>query len=339
MNDKLKPLIGLVLGFLIFSANTFAQINCDGRQLFSEKSCAGDAVAKEELELVRIINDYRQANDLPALSLSEPLSIVANRRLIDLKLNVKKLTHSWSNCVYDIKDEATWTCVLDAPQKIGVNYRGKGYENLFRNLYAPATPALALEAWKKSPLHNALILNSNVFEKLNFDGIGVALDGQYAAIWIGAPETIQPPESKGLGIGFEKAVAGLTNVVAIRRTATTVDSEKWSGISKDRSVALEVYGKPEDIMEATISISIRLEKDLTLSERNRNLLHVFINNLVPGWTERDKWTADTLKTLVRKEKSSLTLVKDGRAIEMSLSKGNTVKLRVSPHNKQIIQQF
>src|SRR5215212_9101487 len=107
-----------------------AQKTCDGKQLFTEKTCAGDTLDTKEKELFRLINEYRAQNRLAPLVLSDALSIVANRHLLDLNINIKYLTHGWSNCAYDSKNQSTWNCVSNAPKMLGVNYAGNGYENL-----------------------------------------------------------------------------------------------------------------------------------------------------------------------------------------------------------------
>lgn len=46
---------------------------------------------------------------------------------------------------------------------------------------------LALDAWKKSDLHNSIILNLGMFEKMQWDEVGIAIDGEYASLWFGHP--------------------------------------------------------------------------------------------------------------------------------------------------------
>ncbi|HLM03237.1 MAG TPA: CAP domain-containing protein, partial [Pyrinomonadaceae bacterium] len=139
---KRKVLIFVFGCLLIFSLAqaSAAQKTCDGKQLFTEKNCAGDTLDTREKELFRLINEYRAQNRLPALVLSDALSVVANRHLLDLNINLRQLTHGWSNCPYDIKNESTWKCILNAPRMLGVKYDGNGYENLYRNHGSAATP-------------------------------------------------------------------------------------------------------------------------------------------------------------------------------------------------------
>jgi uncharacterized protein YkwD len=341
-NKVLIFVFGISALFFLHQTN-YAQKICDGKQLFSEKNCAGDALDAREKELFHLINEYRAQNKLPALVLSDDLSIVANRHLLDLNINVKSLTHGWSNCQYDIKNESTWDCVLKAPKRLGVNYQGNGYENLYRNFSAVATPALALEAWKKSTLHNSLILNLEAFKDLKWEGIGIAISSNYAAIWVGAKEIVltarEGKDSKGLGITFESAIDGLNKFVSFEKVSTIDTSNKWTGRSSDKTISLEIFGRQEEIAEAAVALNIKLEKNLTIDERNRNLLYTFLNNLIPNWSGREVWCNGALSNLFRDRKITQQSPVGDRFIVMSLSADNTLSVRVKPYNKSTIVQF
>ena len=84
-----------------------AQTNCTGSQILQAANCNGDDASSEEMSLLELVNMYRVANGQSELRLSKPLSMVANRRMLDLKQNLKFLTHSWSNCKYEINDQKT----------------------------------------------------------------------------------------------------------------------------------------------------------------------------------------------------------------------------------------
>lgn len=329
-----------LLAVFFFQQASLAQKTCDGKQLFSEKACAGDALDAREKELFRLINEYRAENKLPALVLSDALSIVANRHLLDLNINIKSLTHGWSNCPYDIKNQATWRCVLDAPKMLGVKYDGNGYENLYRNHSSAATPQFALEAWKKSELHNALILNENIFKDLKWDGIGIAISSNYAAIWVGAKEVIgNTQQSKGLGITFESVVAGLTKIVPVQVVSSTTTTDKWAGASADKTIRFEIFGRKEDIAEAAVALSIKLEKNFVLSDRNKTVLSTFLNNLVPNWSQRESWSDTALKNLINDRKVIQSSPIGNRFVEMTLSADNTLSVRVKPNNKSAVLQY
>ncbi len=243
----------LLSGMLFICAQCVsAQTNCSGTVLFTEKKCVGDEISPAEKELYRIINEYRAQNNKPPVALSEPLSLVANRHILDLTINVKYLTHGWSNCAYDLKNKAAGNCLFESPQRLNAGYAGQGFDNLYRNLSGTATPALALEAWKKSLMHNNLMLNLDVWKDVKYDAFGIAVSGNYAAIWFGSNESqhVNPgQEIKGLGISFGKLVEGLTSVLSIGKESSLADSEKWVGRSADNSIKLEIFGQERDITE------------------------------------------------------------------------------------------
>ena len=129
--------------------NIYSQSKCKGNQIFVEKACAGDDISSSERILFDLVNKYRQANGRPEIRLSKPLSMVANRRMLDLGQNLKTLTHSWSNCPYDINVQKTWGCVLDAPKKFGSGFNGQGYETLYRTETGCGNPGIGFRCLEK----------------------------------------------------------------------------------------------------------------------------------------------------------------------------------------------
>ena len=331
-----------ILGiFLVFSQSLSAQINCNGILVMTEKKCAGDEISTEEKELFKIINDYRIANKLPPIELSESLSVVANRHLIDLNINVKFFTHGWSNCPFDLKDEKTWDCVFNAPQRLKTDYQGNGYENLFHNLNGSVTPQLALEAWKKSRPHNNLILNLEIWNDTVFDAFGIAINGNYAAMWFGSDEgkKIVAKQTKGLGVSFDKAVQGLSSVLSIVKDSSLIESEKWVGKSADKSVTLEIYGRQEDISETTMAFSIKLEKNLQLSAKNKAILSTFLSNLIGKWAERETWIDAILSDLSKNRKAVRAVNIQNKTIEVKINAQNNLTVLVKPSDKPKAREF
>lgn len=327
---------------LICVHSLFAQINCTNVTLFTEKQCIGDEVSQQEKELFQIINEYRAQNKLPPIILSDSLSLVANRHLLDLTINLKYLTHGWSNCPYDIKDDKTWNCVFESPQRLNSNYQGQGYENLYRNLGGNATPALALEAWKKSPMHNNLILNLDIWKDTKFDAFGLAISGNYAAIWFGSKGDQQlnlGKEIKGLGVTFEKLVDGLTNVLSIEKESTLAESEKWIGQSADKSILLEIYGREKDISETTMAFSVKLGKKSQLSPQNRTVLSRFLKNLAEDWTLREKWIDIVLLKLSKLPKSTQTVDVGNKTILVKINATNYLTFFVEPNKKPVAKEL
>ena len=54
------------------------------------------------------------------------LSLVANRHVRDLAMNIGRLTHDWSNCAMTDSN-----CMWKAPQRLGTSYPGNGFENAY----------------------------------------------------------------------------------------------------------------------------------------------------------------------------------------------------------------
>lgn len=341
MHGKFAVLIFLFVVSTIFSPTIFGQANCEGNKIFTENICSGDEVNQPEKELFRIVNEYRVQNNLPPIALSESLSIIANRHLLDIIQNLKILTHGWSNCPYDLKNKDTWDCVFESPKRFKVNYKGKGFENLYRINGGQVTPSATLEAWKNSPLHNALILNLNSWKDTKFDAFGLAIDGQYAALWFGSSSGIKDGlknlQTSGLGVTFERAVAGLTEVVSIKKASSTAVSEQWTGTSPDKSVLLEVAGTQEDVSQATISIKIRLESKTQISAKNRRILGVFLKNLASEWKERDEWTDAAIKNLQSNPKIPQTTIQGNKIITMGVEAQNYLSITVKP--KPVAKEF
>ena len=178
----------MTLGFLstafLFSSNVLAATDCDNQQILKLDSCIGDTVDTEETTLFNLINEYRVEKGLSTISLSPALSLVANRHVMDLQKNSGSLTHSWSNCAYDSSDKSTYTCMWEAPQRLGTSYTGNGYENAYSTT-GSATAVGALTSWKQSTAHNEVILNQSIWKDVNWNALGVGIYQGYAVIWFG----------------------------------------------------------------------------------------------------------------------------------------------------------
>lgn len=343
MKGKIAIFIFLLIIVFSYCKISFAQINCDGKKLFTEEKCNGDEIDAAERELYRIVNEYRLQNNLPAVPISDSLSVLANRHLLDIVFNLKNLTHSWSNCPFDIKDSNTWNCVFDSPKRLKIKYKGKGFENLYRTTDSNVSPFLALEAWKKSPSHRGLILNSDNWKETKFNAIGIAIYGQYAAVWFGSAEEtdndFKNQKQLGLGITFDKAVDGLTEIISIRKASSTIDSEQWQGSSADNSVLLEVIGIQAEVSQATISIRIKLEKNARISLRNRGILNIFIKNIAADWKERETWLNTSIKKVQLNPKSSEIINIANKTFIVSVDSQNYLSITAKPFEKPVAKEI
>lgn len=330
------PIIGSLF-ILLFAFSSFAQNQCSGEQLFTQKNCAGDEISSEEQQLVNLINQYRKENKISEIPISKSLSALANRHLLDLQINVKYLTHGWSNCPYDIRNKETWNCVMEAPKRLNIDFNGIGFENLYRNLNANATPILALEGWKKSPLHNSLILNLENWNSQSWEAIGVSIRGQFAAIWVGTSNSNKQiadyKAPKGMGLSFQDVIKNLSNVVSIQKTSTVLENDKWVGSSRDKSIILELYGETRDISEANLSLKVKLETQNQLTARNKNLVLIYLNNIFSSTDDAEKWFDTNFAKVLQNKSSTQSFVKNNKLMEIRIDRNNYLILNAKPYRK------
>ncbi len=157
-------------------------------------------LAPEETELARLINEYRASFGLPPVPLSKSLTLVAKAHVLDLSRNnpAQKVDgsgracslHSWSadgdwTPVCYTRDHASAREMWNKPRQLTHNaYTGNGFENAYWNARG-ASPRLALRGWRRSPSHNAVILEQGVWKGANWPAMGVAIEGNYAVVWFG----------------------------------------------------------------------------------------------------------------------------------------------------------
>ena len=143
-----------------------------------------DKLNAEEVNLYRLINEYRAANGLAPIAASKSLSTVANRHVLDLQENIGSITHGWSDAEYDSSDSSTWPAMWEAPQRLNTAYTDSGFENAFYSSVG-ATAADAFRSWTQSESHNAVILNQGVWANNEWNALGVGIYGDYAVMWVG----------------------------------------------------------------------------------------------------------------------------------------------------------
>lgn len=159
----------------------------------------GQCLSHEEAELVRLTNEYRVQNGLTALPASKWLSATAQWHIWDRINNPGAVggacnTHSWSNFppvgvtwqgMCYTGDHAQAAQMWGKPRQISVNvYVGNGYE-LAADTGGTQTAQQALNQWKGSPSHNAVILQQGQWAGVNFRGMGTGIGAGYAVLWFG----------------------------------------------------------------------------------------------------------------------------------------------------------
>lgn len=181
-----RVLAALASVSLFYGSPSLAQGECDARQILMPVRCNGDALDNAERRLAFLINEYRAQNGLPAIALSPALSLVANRHVRDMALNLDTLTHDWSNCPMS----QSWECMWKAPQILGTQYPGSGYENAFGSrAYAVSDVAVILQSWKEEGQatrpHNDVILNRGMWRDATWQALGIGIYQGYAVMWVG----------------------------------------------------------------------------------------------------------------------------------------------------------
>jgi uncharacterized protein YkwD len=156
---------------------------------------AGDVcLSAEEKKLYDLMMEYRKSKGLPPISLSAKLSLVAQTHAKDLTDNYKfdpnnkcnphswSKAGKWSSCCYTSNHKEA-KCMWDKPKEIA-DYNSPGYEIAYYSSRG-ATAEEGLEGWKKSPSHNPLIINSEMWSKAHWNAIGIGIYKSYGVVWFG----------------------------------------------------------------------------------------------------------------------------------------------------------
>lgn len=170
-----------------------------------------DGLSLQELSLYHAIMDYRASLGLAAIPLSKALTTTAGRHVVDTRENIwaEGVTlpaganlHSWSDAFYQA-DHSNPEAMWDAPLRVNTGYASAGYEISAAGF---ATIEGALEGWKGSPSHNAIVTQTGIWSGIDLKAIGVGVDttpgaGIYAGrifhVWFGEIADPAVPEIFG----------------------------------------------------------------------------------------------------------------------------------------------
>ena len=177
------------------AANTVTQVSSEETRVIDALKAMG--VSEKEAKLYYIINAYRESKGLQKLSFSKSLTIVARTHVSDSNTytpekqrdsrGMQGNLHSWSNhgswtpLVYTSDDEYAAN-MWSKPREL-TSYTGNGYEISSWNS-GNITPEGALDLWKNSSGHNAVMTTQGNWSDLKT--MGVAIDGKYAHVWFGS---------------------------------------------------------------------------------------------------------------------------------------------------------
>lgn len=168
----------------------------------------GTCLTPEENTLITLINQYRAQNNLDPIPASKSLTTVGQWHVWDLTTNhpdtgtdsrgLACTLHSWSD-----QGGGLWTPVCytgdnyyasemwNKPDQITSGaYSSSGFEIAYYNSIQ-VTAQNALDGWKSSPAHNAVILEQGIWSGYHWQSIGVGISQNYAVVWFGAPSDPQ----------------------------------------------------------------------------------------------------------------------------------------------------
>jgi uncharacterized protein YkwD len=177
----------MLMVIYLFTQNIYAQ----------SKVTPLDSLTPEEKKLYQMIMKYRKGKKLPSIPFSKSMTKVAKAHVKDLNENHPDKDgcnmHSWSTsplwkgCCYT-PDHAKAECMWNKPSEL-TNYKGFGFE--ISSYYGDVMNAeIALESWKSSKGHNAVMINSGIW-KQPWKAIGIAIDGNYSSVWFGNEEDVE----------------------------------------------------------------------------------------------------------------------------------------------------
>ena len=177
------------------AASTVTQVSSEETRVIDALKAMG--VSEKEAKLYYIINAYRENKGLQKLSFSKSLTIVARTHVSDSNTytpekqrdsrGMQGNLHSWSNhgswtpMVYT-SDHEYAANMWSKPREL-TSYTGNGYEISSWNS-GNITPEEALDLWKNSSGHNAVMTTQGNWSDLKT--MGVAIDGKYAHVWFGS---------------------------------------------------------------------------------------------------------------------------------------------------------
>lgn len=157
-------------------------------------------LSAKEFAIFQLVNQYRESSGLPSIPNSRALTRVARLHAMDLVENhpeagrdrrgVECNLHSWS-----VKGPWTPVCytgdhfysdlMRNKPAEL-TPYFFPGYENVYWTSGREVVPMRAVENWKASAQHRALILETGDWKGINLMALGVGVYKNVAVIWVGA---------------------------------------------------------------------------------------------------------------------------------------------------------
>ena len=157
----------------------------------SGKQIDPNPLSDNDKKLAQLINDYRKKKNLAPIKISVSLTKVAKTHCEDLEKYSKEIKkgcnpHSWSKHgkwtkVDYYPDHRNAKGMWDKPREL-TEYKGNGYEIECDGIKSPEE---ALQLWKTSSGHNAVIIESGIWKKTDWQSMGVCMCNGFAVVWFG----------------------------------------------------------------------------------------------------------------------------------------------------------
>jgi hypothetical protein len=190
--EKMKRIIAFLLVVIVVPVSFGQEIRDQ-----AEKTLPVVTLSEAEMEVFRVINDYRMSLGLPRIPLSLSLTFVAQNHAFDLAENNPVTDrcnlHSWSSegswkgCCYT-DDHKQAKCMWEKPSEL-TNYTGNGYEIAFwtTKVFGDQKEIAvdALEVWKNSQPHHEVIINRGIWKQVSWMAMGVGIYKGYVLVWFG----------------------------------------------------------------------------------------------------------------------------------------------------------
>lgn len=177
-----------------FSGTVSCQGDCMG---YNTSGCSQSTqYPASDVDLCDLVNAYRAENSLPAVPLSPALMAVARAHVEDApgyfgsnppsQCNLHSWSDNtplWTGCCYT-SDHAQADCMWRKVREITASwpkpFTGNGYENSARGY---SSNAAALNGWKSSSGHNAVILNTGIWASRTWRSMGCGSDNGFYYLW------------------------------------------------------------------------------------------------------------------------------------------------------------
>ena len=212
--------------------------------------------------------EYRVSKGLGLIPLSGSLTIVAQTHVKDLKNNnpTNNLCNmhswssngSWSSCCYT-SDHKQASCMWNKPKEL-TSYKASGYEIAYGSSNARITAEDALNGWKNSSGHNAVIINQGIWTNKLWKAIGIGITDGYAVVWFG--EDLDYAETPKL------------NQNTIENKVVNSNS-KCGGSTSNSTASNNTYNSQSELSDLKSKVSFLnsevAEKDGTIAKLNREI--------------------------------------------------------------------